>query len=119
MVQLYNVILLYNLEHIDTKEPLAPCVDYLNNPLLGNKLTGMNATKAQTNGNAERETNNWQVIHSYLRHQNLNEIMEIMKFSIGSTLPKSYKRNKEATEKEDYSGIFPISRYLSFFEDGG
>lgn len=76
-------------------------------------------TKSQINGRTEKYISCCQVIHSYLKRQNLNDIMEIMKFSIGSTLPKAYEGNKEAIEKKDSSGIFLSYRYLPFFEDGG
>ena len=92
---------------------------YSNDSVWADKIAGTTDTNFQNDGRAQKAISCCQVIRSYLKQENLNDIMEIMKFSMGSTLPKSYKRNKESIEKNPSMELFPSSRYLSFFEDGG
>ena len=59
------------------------------------------------------------ILKGYLNQQHLEEIMQVMKFSIGTTLPNVYEGKEATIETKHQLDSFPSGRYFSFIEDEG
>ena len=60
-----------------------------------------------------------QIFHSIFNLDNIDNIMEIMKYSIGLPAPKSLPGMANMTEKEYHHMLFPNGGYLSQIENMG
>ena len=103
--------------HINNAEDSPFCTKYLGGSLP--KKTAMVDANMDDDTTYKEATRCCEVFDTYTNQANLDWIMEMMKFSIGTTLPMDRINDKTMLQQSVRKNFFPNSSFLSTIQDNG